>query len=608
MAHRILGISCLFHDAAACLVEDGAIVAAAQEERFSRRKHDPDFPFHAINYGLEEGRCDDHEIDLVVFYEKPALVLDRLAHDVIGAPDEDAARHRLHRIASSWSEGKLDVEELIRRAMPGFRGPVLYSEHHVSHAASAFYPSPFEEAAILTVDGVGEWATALLGLGRGRDISLMKEMRYPHSVGLLYTAFTAYAGFKANSGEYKLMGLAPYGRPIYLDLIRERVVDVKADGSIELNLDLFDFATGDRMFSDRLGALLGHPPRRPEAPLTTFYMDLAASVQRVTEEIVLSMAAHLRRETCARALCLAGGVALNCVANGKILRSRLYDDIWIQPAAGDAGGAVGAALAGWHLYLGQPRRAPAGDGMRGALLGPAYSSDEIRDVLDTYGFPYDVIPDEDLAETIAELVASGRIVGLFQGRMEFGPRALGNRSIIGDARRQDTQTVMNRRIKFRESFRPFAPAVLRERVAEWFDLDADAPYMLITADVRADKRRPFEDPGGDDVLERLAVPRSVIPAVTHLDGSARVQTVHRDLHPLLHRIIEAFERLTGVPVVVNTSFNVRGEPIVCTPMDAYRCMMRTAIDCVVMENVLVWRDKQPAWPEPPPSDDGEGLD
>jgi carbamoyltransferase len=425
-------------------------------------------------------------------------------------------------------------------------------------------------------------------------------MRYPHSVGLLYTAFTTYAGFKANSGEYKLMGLAPYGRPLYRELIRDRIVDVAEDGSITLQLDMFDFGTGDRMFSERFIEAFGHPARRPEAPLTTFYMDVAASIQQVTEDIILAMARHLRRETELRALCMAGGVALNCVANARVLRSGLFDDVWIQPAAGDAGGAVGAALAAWHLHLGQPRTPERRDAMRGALLGPAYGSDEIRDILDMYGFPYDVVPDDEVAERVAELLADGRVVGLFQGRMEFGPRALGNRSILADARRQETQTLVNRRIKFRESFRPFAPAVLGEKAAQWFDLDRDAPYMLFTAPVHAERRLAFLDPGGDDVLGRLGIPRSVIPAVTHLDGSARVQTVHRDLHPMLHAVLEAFERRTGVPVLVNTSFNVRGEPIVCTPMDAYRCLMRTEIDCVMMENVLVWREKQPPWPEAPP--------
>ena len=599
MAHksRILGISCFFHDSAACLLENGEIVAAAQEERFTRVKHDRSFPLYATNYCLEEAGCGEEDIDTVVFYEKPGLLLDRIAAGLCAASPSQA-EERFRSLAESWKEEKLDFPGVLSRHLKRFRGKIQFSEHHLSHAASAFFPSPFDEAAILTVDGVGEWASAALAHGNGNEIELLREMRFPHSLGLLYSAFTYFLGFKVNSGEYKLMGLAPYGEPVHADLLRDKVIGIRDDGSIHLNLDYFDFIGGDRMTSPAMGALFGRPSRDREARLTKDDCDIAASVQAVTEEVMGKMAAFAKKETGARTLCLAGGVALNCVANGVIHRSGLFDGIWVQPASGDAGGALGAALAGWHIYNGQPRTvAAATDAMKGAFLGPGFATDEIEDFLGMYGFPYEVLDPEDVPDRIASLVSEGKIVGVLQGRMEFGPRALGARSILGDPRSSETLARMNLKIKFRESFRPFAPAVLREDVGEWFELDADSPYMLMVAPVRQDKRVAYEDSGGDDLLARIKVPRSSIPAVTHVDLSARVQTVDGERNPFFHKTLQAFRDRTGIPVMVNTSFNLRGEPIVCSPMDAYRCMMRSEIDCIALENVLVWRDRQPPWLE-----------
>ncbi len=596
MPERILGISCFFHDAAACLVEDGRIVAAAQEERFTRRKHDARFPRNAINYCLEEGRCQEEDLSLVAYYEKPGLVLDRILRTGLGDQPHQVLE-RLQRLGINWGATKLALDRWLERTLAGFRGEVLFPEHHLSHAASAFFPSPFAEAAVLTVDGVGEWATAATFRGSGNHLELLGEMRYPHSLGLFYSAFTYFTGFKVNSGEYKFMGLAPYGEPRYYRLLRDQVIQLNPDGTVHLNLEYFDFLTGRRMTSPALERLLDGPPRRPESRITRREMDIAASVQKITEEALLAMAAHLRRQTGIPYLCLAGGVALNCVANGKLLASGLFRDLWIQPAASDAGGAVGAALAAWHIFRDRPRRPQRPDAMSAALLGPAYSPQEIRDFLDLYGLPYHQLPPEELAAAVVEEILQGRVVALFQGRMEFGPRALGNRSILADPRRPEMQSKVNLKVKFRESFRPFAPVVLREEVARWFELDHDSPYMLLVAPVRPEHRRPCPPLEGEDLIRQVNQVRSTIPAVTHVDYSARIQTVHPDRHPLLHRILRLFQRRTGVPVLLNTSFNLRGEPIVCSPMDAYQCMMRTEIDRLFLENILVRREEQPPWSE-----------
>ena len=591
----ILGVSCFFHDSAACLVREGRIVAAAQEERFTRQKHDSSFPVNSINYCLEEARCGEQELDIISFYEQPSLALDRwIRTSVKTTADIDTVR--LTRLGSSWGRHRLNLEALIARHVSRFSGKLLFSEHHLSHASSAFFPSSFSEAGVLTVDGVGEWATAAIFTGSGNRLVLNKEMSYPHSLGLLYSAFTYYTGFKVNSGEYKFMGLASYGDPIYYDLLREKVVQINEDGSIYLNMSYFDYLRGDRMTSPAMDGLFGGPPRPASASITKRETDIAASVQKITEQALLKMAVHVRKETSCRNLCLAGGVALNCVANGTILRSGLFDDIWIQPASGDAGGALGAALGAWHLYLGKPRHPAKGrDEMQGALLGNSYTAEEVKDFLELYGFPYEEIPETDVSARIAEILVDGKVVGLFHGRMEYGPRALGNRSILADPRPADMQKRLNLQIKFRESFRPFAPVVMREKMSEWFEMDHDSPYMLLVAPVHQSKRTGATDKLGEDLLERLNRVRSQIPAVTHVDNSARIQTVDERLNPLLHDVLSEFFAQTGVPVLVNTSFNVRGEPIVCTPMDAYRCMMRTEIDFIVLENILVDRRKQPVW-------------
>jgi carbamoyltransferase len=596
MPTLVLGISCFYHDAAAALVRDGRIVAAAQEERFTRVKHDPRFPRHAVNYVLEEAFAHERDLDLVVFYDKPLLTFDRLVESYRAVAPEGRDSFRL--AVPPWLSTKLDAEQALRDGLPGYTGRVLFTEHHEAHAASAFFPSPFESAAVLTMDGVGEWATASFGEGEGARLSLRGELRFPHSLGLLYSAFTQFCGFKINSGEYKLMGLAPYGTPRYAGILRDKLVDVREDGSLRLDMDYFAYLGGDATTNERFADLFGGPARAPESRITRREMDLAASIQVVTEEVVLKMGRHVRRETGRRHLCLAGGVALNCVANGKLLRAGIFDDLWIQPAAGDAGGSVGAALSGWHSYLGRPRPDPAGsDGMQGAYLGPAYSTSEVRAFLDAFDYPYETLPEDARATRIAGLLAEGRIVGYFAGRMEFGPRSLGARSILGDPRRADTQTTMNLKIKFRESFRPFAPAVLAERTGDYFDLAGPSPYMLLVAPVREERQLPFTDVGSDDLMERLRPPRSDLPAVTHLDYSARVQTVHRETNPGFHDVLAAFERLTGCAVLVNTSFNVRGEPIVCSPVDAYRCFMRTHMDALVLEDALLVREAQPPWIE-----------
>ena len=592
---NILGISCFYHDSAACIVRDGIILAAAQEERFSRKKHDPRFPRNAIKYCLHEADLSIQNLDYVVFYDKPFLTFERLLLSYLTVAPK-GIRSWVEAMPL-WLGQKLNIPKVIQRET-GYEGDVLYTEHHEAHAASAFYPSPFNEAAILTIDGVGEWATASYGSGKGNDITLLKELHFPNSLGLLYSAFTYFTGFKVNSGEYKLMGLAPYGVPRYKELIFSELVDLKEDGSIRLNLSFFDFLGGLRMTNKRFAKLFGGPPRKSETDITQREMDIAASIQTVTEEIVLKMIKHVHKETDQKNLCLAGGVALNCVANGRILREGPFEDIWIQPAAGDAGGAMGAALSVWHRYLGNERLDPKGyDTPQGSYLGPSFSNESVQTFLETKGYPFHELDGDNRARIIAEQIAEGKIVGYMAGRMEFGPRALGARSILGDPRRGDIQTVMNLKIKYRESFRPFAPSVLEEKVSEYFDTDRPSPYMLLVANVRKERRLP--QPSGDDIpmLERLNVKRSDIPAVTHLDYSARLQTVNKKHKPDYHEVISEFEKLTGCAVIVNTSFNVRGEPIICTPENAYQCFMRTEMDVLVIENCMLFKEEQPTWEE-----------
>ena len=592
---NILGISCFYHDSASCLLRDSHILAAAQEERFSRKKHDPRFPVNAIAYCLEEGGISVQDLDYVVFYDKPILTFERLLLSYLSVAPK-GLRSWLEAIPL-WLGRKLHVPKVIQQEI-GYEKEVLFTEHHEAHAASAFYPSPFEEAAILTVDGVGEWATASYGFGRANQICLLKELHFPDSVGLLYSAFTYFTGFRVNSGEYKLMGLAPYGVPRYKDLILSEIVDLKEDGSIRLNLRYFDFLGGLRMTNGRFSKLFKGPPRKPEANITQREMDLASSIQSVTEEIMLRMARQVYRETGLKNLCLAGGVALNCVANGRLLRESDFERIWIQPAAGDAGGAVGAALSAWHAYLGNSRPDPESTRTRrNPYLGPSFSNDTVKAFLEKNGYPFSELGPAERAGNIASMIAEGKIVGYMAGRMEFGPRALGARSILGDARSEDIQKVMNLKIKYRESFRPFAPSVLEEKAPDYFELNTPSPYMLLTANVK--KERQLPQPSGTDIpmLERLKVKRSDIPAVTHLDYSARLQTVSAEDKGDYYDVISAVDKLTGCPVIVNTSFNVRGEPIVCTPEDAYRCFMRTEMDVLIMENCLLLKEDQPPWEE-----------
>jgi carbamoyltransferase len=592
---HILGVSCFYHDSAACLVRNGEILAAAQEERFSRIKHDPRFPRQAIRYCLEEAGISIREVDYVVFYDKPFLTFERLLMSYLAVAPK-GLRSWLEAMPL-WLGQKLHIPRIVQRET-GYEGEVLFTEHHEAHAASAFYPSPFREAGILTVDGVGEWATASYGFGKGKDVVLLKELHFPDSLGLLYSSFTYFTGFRVNSGEYKLMGLAPYGKPRFKEIILSELVDLKEDGSIRLELSYFDFLGGLRMTNERFAGLFGGPPRKPETEITQREMDIAASIQAVTEEILLRMANQVYRETKQKNLCLAGGVALNCVANGRILREGPFENIWIQPAAGDAGGALGAALSVWHRFLEKERRNTEEDDIqRGSFLGPAFSNDTVVRILETGKYPFHRLSPENRARTIAEQVASGKIVGYMAGRMEYGPRALGARSILGDPRREETQSVMNLKIKYRESFRPFAPTVLEERAAEYFEIDRPSPYMLLVADVKRSRCFPQPSQDGRGTLERLKFKRSDIPAVTHLDYSARLQTVNRRDKPDYHAVISEFERLTGCAVVVNTSFNVRGEPIICTPEDAYRCFMRTEMDVLVIEDVILFKEEQPPWKE-----------
>ena len=598
MGMNILGISAFYHDSAAALVCDGRVVAAAQEERFSRVKHDFRFPQHAIDACLAEGSLLPADLDYVAFYDKPLQKFDRILETYLAyAP---AGFRSFIKAMPLWLKQKLHLpREMDRGLGKAFEGSYVFPAHHESHAASAFFPSPFEAAAILTVDGVGEWATASYGTGRGNRIELTHELHFPHSLGLLYSAFTYFTGFKVNFGEYKLMGLAPYGRPRFKDLILGRLVDLKPDGSLWMDMSYFNYCQGLTMTSRKMDRLFGGPPRTPESPLTQREMDIAASIQAVTEEVMLRMARHVAAETGQANLVLAGGVGLNCVANGRILREGVFDRIWIQPAAGDAGGALGAALFVWHQLLDNPRQADgAADTQAGSLLGPAYSNEQVRAYLDGIGATYEFIPDEPaLVDRIADEIAAENVVGHLHGRMEFGPRALGNRSILGDARSPKMQSIMNRKIKFRESFRPFAPSVLRESAGEWFGLPegAESPYMLLVAPVRDNRRLAGAEAEGLEGIDRLLkVTRSQIPAVTHVDYSARVQTVDADRHGRYYWLIRRFSEKTGCPVIINTSFNVRGEPIVCTPADAYRCFMATNMDVLVLENFVLRKADQPA--------------
>lgn len=595
----ILGISAFYHDSAACLLKNGEIVAAAQEERLTRKKHDAGFPSNAIAYCLKEAQINPSEIENVVFYEKPFVKFERLLETYLAfAPKGFTSFSKAMPI---WIKDKLFQKSSLVRELKetlgsdvNWKDKLLFSEHHLSHAASAFYPSPFESAAVLTLDGVGEWTTTSLAIGNGQDLKVIKEIHFPHSLGLLYSAFTYYTGFKVNSGEYKVMGLAPYGKPKYADLIREKLITVAEDGSFQLDMSYFDYATGLTMTNKKFDALFGGPPRTSEAELTQREMDLASSVQKVTEDIVIQLAKGIARETGEKNLCLAGGVALNCVANGILLREKVFENIWIQPAAGDAGGALGAALSAWHLHHNGERKVSAErDAMKGAYLGPEFSDSEIEAELSACGAVYTKLSDEELIDSVATSLADENAVGWMQGRMEFGPRALGGRSIIGDPRSPVMQKQLNLKVKYRESFRPFAPSVLREDVGEWFEHDADSPYMLLVADVQKDKRRAMS--AEEEALfgiDKLNVPRSSIPAITHVDYSARIQTVHADTNPRYHAVISKFKEKTGCPLVVNTSFNVRGEPIICTPTDAFRCFMGTELDALAVGNYFLIKEEQ----------------
>lgn len=595
---KILGISAYYHDSAAALIEDGRIVAAAQEERFTRKKHDPSFPANAVRYCLAEGGVKAGELDAVAFYDKPITKFVRIMETYFAVAPKGL--RSFMTAVPLWIKHKLwiplEIEEALEECGVSPGVPLYFPEHHESHAASAFFPSPFRRAAILTIDGVGEWATSTLGRGEGNRVQIFKELRFPHSLGLLYSAFTYFTGFKVNSGEYKLMGLAPYGEPRYVTRILDNILDLRADGSFRLNLEYFGYLDGLKMTNGKFEQLFDGPPRKPESEITRREMDLARSIQVVTEEIVMRMARHLYQLTGEKYLCLAGGVALNCVANGRLLREGPYEDIWIQPAAGDAGGALGAAYVVWHHIYDREREADdKNDKMQGAYLGPAFSNEEIEEFLQARGYPYRRLPESERADIIARLIEEGNVVGLFQGRMEFGPRALGSRSIIGDPRSPQMQSVMNLKIKYRESFRPFAPSCLEECVSEFFELDRPSPYMLLVAPVRPERRKTASRTDG--IREWVNQVRSDIPAVTHVDYSARIQTVNRQTNPRYYDIIKAFQKRTGYGIIINTSFNVRGEPIVCTPEDAYKCFMRTQMDYLVLESFLLDKKEQPQWHE-----------
>ena len=595
----ILGISAFYHDSAACLIKDGEILAAAQEERFTRKKHDAEFPHHAIAYCIEQAQISSSQVDHVVFYEKPFIKFERLLETYLAF-----APKGFRSFASSmplWIKEKLFQKSTLVKELStslgydvNWRERLLFSEHHLSHAASAFYPSPFESAAILTLDGVGEWTTTSLALGKGNKLKVIKEIHFPHSLGLLYSAFTYYTGFRVNSGEYKVMGLAPFGEPKYADLIREKLIEVADDGSFQLDMSYFDYATGLTMTNKKFDALLGGPPRTSESELTQREMDLAASVQKVTEDVFIQLAKGIAAETGEKNLCLAGGVALNCVANGILLREKIFDNIWIQPAAGDAGGALGAALSAWYIYYAKDREvSKERDAMRGAYLGPEFSDKQIEDALTKCGAVFNKLSEAAMIETVATALADEKAVGWMQGRMEFGPRALGGRSIIADPRSPVMQKQLNLKVKYRESFRPFAPSVLKEHVGVWFENATDSPYMLLVAGVQEDKRRAMTDEEKALFgIDKLNVPRSSVPAITHVDYSARIQTVHTDTNPKYHAVISKFNEKTGCPLVVNTSFNVRGEPIVCTPEDAFKCFMGTDLDVLAVGNYLLFKSNQ----------------
>ena len=593
----VLGISALYHDSAAALLDNGKIVAAAQEERFTRKKHDAAFPKYAIEYCLGEVGIGLDSVDYIAFYDKPFLKFERLLETYVAFAPRGFSSFRM--AIPIWLREKLFLKDLLIKELEAFSPNTVFdkklrfSEHHLSHAASAFYPSPFREAAVLTMDGVGEWATTSLAIGTGNKLEVTKEIHFPHSLGLLYSAFTYYTGFKVNSGEYKVMGLAPYGEPKYVNRIFDHLIDLKQDGSFRLNQDYFSYCTGLTMTSPKFHDLFGGPPRLPDESLTQRHMDLAASVQAATEEIVLRMSRSIRQETGMRNLCLAGGVALNCVANGKVLRDGQFDDIWIQPASGDAGGALGAALAVQHIHLDQARGTEGSDMMLGSYLGPHFDQSDVESRLRTIGANFDVLSDEELFEKGAKTLGDGKALGWFQGRMEFGPRALGGRSILGDARSPDMQSILNLKVKYRESFRPFAPSVLANDARKWFELEGDSPYMLLVADVDENRRREMTEAEQQLFgIDKLKIPRSDIPAVTHVDYSARIQTVHSDTNPRYHALISEFKKQTGCPLVVNTSFNVRGEPIVCTPEDAFRCFMGTEIEALAIENCFLQKSEQ----------------
>ncbi|MFQ5861882.1 MAG: carbamoyltransferase [Candidatus Brocadiales bacterium] len=583
---NILGISAFYHDSAACLVQDGKITAAAQEERFTRKKHDHTFPINAINYCLENRGITGQELDYVAFYDKPFLKFERILETYLSyAP---FGIKSFIKAMPLWIKKKLWLKDLIKRELE-YKGKIIFPEHHESHAASAFFPSPFQEAAFLTIDGVGEWTTTSYGVGEDNHIQIIADIKFPHSIGLLYSAFTYYTGFKVNSGEYKVMGLAPYGEPKYKDLILRELIDLKEDGSFRMNMDYFDYCAGLTMTNGKFDRLFGGPPRKAESKLTQREMDLARSIQEVTEEVILRMGRHIRKETGKKYLCLAGGVALNCVANGKLLREGIFDDIWIQPAAGDAGGALGAALFVWHQYLGENRTVNGKiDSMQGSYLGPEFNNGGISTYLEKNAIPFKEIPADEIPKKIADLIAEQKVIGWFQGRMEFGPRALGSRSIIGDARSPKMQETMNLKIKFRESFRPFAPSVLAEKASNYFDIDHESPYMLLVAQVREGRQKKMTDAEKNLFgIDKLNVTRSDIPAITHVDYSARLHTVLKETNPLYYEMISKFEENHRCAVIINTSFNVRGEPIVCTPEDAYRCFMRTNMDYLIMGNYLL---------------------
>ena len=599
MSNFILGLSAFYHDSAACLIQDGVIVAAAQEERFTRKKHDAGFPVNAIAYCIEEAGIDPEAIDWVVFYEKPFLKFERLLETYLAF-----APKGFRSFCSAmplWIKEKLFQKSILIQSLSQSLGKgvdwqqrLRFSEHHLSHAGSAFYPSPFESAAVLTLDGVGEWTTTSLAIGIGKDLKVVREIHFPHSLGLLYSAFTYYTGFKVNAGEYKVMGLAPYGQPKYVDLIKQNLIHIAEDGSFQLDMSYFNYATGLTMTNKKFARLFGGPPRQAESELTAREMDLAASVQKVVEEIVVKLARSAALETGQKNLCLAGGVALNCVANGVLLREKIFENIWIQPASGDAGGALGAALSLWHMHLGKERKpSTESDQMRGSYLGPTFTDDQIETALKESGAKYHKLSEKALINDLAAALSAGKAVGWMQGRMEFGPRALGGRSILADPRSPAMQKQLNLKVKYRESFRPFAPSILADQVGEWFEHDTPSPYMLLVADIRADKRRPMSD--AEKALfgiDQLNVPRSSVPAITHVDYSARIQTVHASTNPRYHRLLRAFHQKTGCPILVNTSFNVRGEPIVCTPTDAFRCFMGTELDILAIGNFLLYKEGQ----------------